>query len=246
MEAVIYSGIAGASSIVGILLVLRWRQWVLSHSHFVNSLAAGVIVGVAFVGLMPEAMEMCEHALAFVLAGFVAFYLVETVIVVHSGAEVHFHGDGREDHVHESHAWTAFAGLFLHSLVDGIVIGVGFEVSQSVGLMAAAGVILHELPEGATTFALLLNRLKPRTALWLSIAVGLATPVGAIVSVVVLPSMSKGVVGALLAVAAGSFVYVGASDLVPETHTKKGWVNAVFLVLGACLAFVMFELVHAH
>jgi zinc and cadmium transporter len=243
MEAVVYSLIAGGASVIGILLVMRWHEWTIRHSHLVNSLAAGVILGVAFFAIMPEAVEMAgEHALGFVLVGFVVFYVIETVAVLHSGAEMHFHGN--DDHAHASRGWTIFLGLFIHSLVDGIVIGMGFEVEHGVGILAAASVILHELPEGATTFVLLLDRLQRRTALILSVAVGLATPVGTLMTLAFLPKMGHGALGLLLAAAAGTFIYVGASDLVPETHTRKGWINAIFLIAGASAAFVMVQLVH--
>lgn len=242
MEAIFFSSIAGAASIVGIILVMRWHKWTIDHSHYVNSLAAGVILGVAFFNLIPEALEMTKHTFLFVLAGFVAFYLIETIVVLHAGPEIHFHmenDDSTHGHAHESRAWTIFVGLFFHSLIDGVVIGVGFEVSHELGMLAAMSVILHELPEGATTFALLLNRIGKRSALFLSVAVGLATPLGTLAGLAVLPGTGPGFLGIMLALAAGSFVYIGASDLVPETHTHKGWINAVFLIVGALMAYML-------
>ncbi len=244
MEAVFYSSIAGAASILGILLVVRWQDWTIAHSHFVNSLAAGVILGVAFFSLMPEALEMSRHALLFVLAGFMVLYVIETVVVFHSGAEIHF--DDKDDHGHSSRAWTVFTGLFLHSLMDGVVIGIGFEVSHELGMLAAVSVILHELPEGATTFVLLINRITQRLAVILSIAVGVATPLGAFVSLVALRGMGHETLGVMLALAAGSFIYIGASDLVPETHTRKGWINAIFIIAGAVLVYVLSHALHQH
>jgi len=244
MEAIFYSSIAGAASIMGVLLVVRWQDWTIAHSHFVNSLAAGVILGVAFFSLMPEALGMSRHALLFILAGFMALYVIETAVVFHSGVEIHF--DDKDDHGHSSRAWTVFTGLFLHSLIDGVVIGIGFEVSHELGMLVAVSVILHELPEGATTFALLINRITQRSAFMLSIAVGVATPLGALVGLAALPAMGHGTLGAMLALAAGSFIYVGASDLVPETHTRKGWINAIFIIAGAALAYLLSNTMRQH
>ena len=240
-EPLLFGAIAGATSILGTLLVLFWRDWTTKHSHFVNSMAAGLILGVAFLGLMPEAIELSPHALGFVLIGFMIFYVLETALVFHSGSEIHF--ESQHDRVSAGRAWVIFAGLFLHSFIDGIVIGVGFEVSHQLGLLAATSVILHELPEGISTFALLINRLDTRSTLRLSLAVCLATPLGAMLGMAVLPGMSPTSLGAVLAATAGSFVYIGASDLVPETHTHVGWINAVFLIAGAVLAYFLFQAV---
>jgi ZIP family zinc transporter/zinc and cadmium transporter len=125
-----------------------------------------------------------------------------------------------------------FTGLFFHSLLDGIIIGVGFEVDPKLGLLTSLGVILHELPEGVTTFSLLLNSIKRATALKMSIAVALATPLGALISLTFIGGLSEGMIGIMLAMAGGSFLYVAAADLIPETHGMKGLQNAGFLLLG--------------
>lgn len=97
-------------------------------------------------------------------------------------------------------------------------------------------VILHELPEGVTTFSLLVNIIKRKTALYLSLAVGLATPIGALVSLTFIGSLGEPTVGMLLAMAGGSFLYIGASDPIPETHEEKGLITAGSLFLGViCL-----------
>lgn len=237
MDALIYGAIAGAATLAGIALVLRWRDWTIRNSHVVNSLAAGAMMGVAFFSLLPEAAEMCKGAMPLALAGFVALYLVETVVVFHGGGEIHYEHEHDHGKSHESRAWTVFAGLFLHSLVDGLVIGVGFEVDHAVGVLAAGGVILHELPEGATTFALLAKHVSRRTALILSALVAVATPAGAAAGLAFLPGTSAPVLGGLLAVTAGTFVYVAASDLIPETHGRHSRVNAAVLLVGVALAW---------
>jgi zinc transporter ZupT len=246
MDAVFYGTLAGLSTVAGVLLVMRWHGWATTHSQYVNSLAAGLILGLAFLSLVPEAQELTNPRTSFlyVLAGFAVLYVVETLVVFHSGAERHFHGDDEHHHHDTAKAWTVFSGLFLHSFVDGLVIGIGFEVSHAIGLLAAAGVILHELPEGVTTFALLLTRIQRRTAFLLSLAVAAATPAGALFALAPLRGMGQDTVGALLAAAAGSFIYVGAADLIPETHARKGWINAVFFVGGIGLAYGLSRTVH--
>jgi zinc and cadmium transporter len=230
---IFYSTIAGLSTIVGIIMVILNEKWVLKHSRYVNSFAAGLILGIAFFHLFPESLELSENALLFIFIGFLFFYLLENVMVLHSGSEIHFTAKSNPQH---TKGMVMFSGLFFHSLLDGIIIGVGFEVNPKVGLLTSLGVILHELPEGATTFSLLINSIKEKTALKLSIAVALATPLGALISITFIGGLSESVVGLLLAIAGGSFLYIAASDLIPETHEEKGFVNAGFLLLGVlCL-----------
>jgi ZIP family zinc transporter/zinc and cadmium transporter len=128
-------------------------------------------------------------------------------------------------------------------LVDGVIIGVGFELDPKLGLITALGVISHELPEGVTTFSLLINSIKRKTALRLSMAVALATPLGALMSLTFIGSLPKEVIGLLLAVAGGSFLYIGASDLIPETHGEKGFVNAGFLLLGVVILYSLSKII---
>ena len=88
-----------------------------------------------------------------------------------------------------------------------------------------------------TTFSLLINSIKEKTALKLSIAVALATPLGALISLTFIGSLSESMVGLLLAMAGGSFLYIAASDLIPETHEEKGFINAGFLILGVLFLY---------
>ncbi|MEI6971577.1 MAG: ZIP family metal transporter [bacterium] len=243
MEPLLYSLMAASASVAGILLAMRWQGRVVHHSHIVNSLAAGVILGVAFLGLIPETCAMNIGALPFILVGFLALYLVETVVIFHGGAEMHY--EGGHTHVHSAKGLAVFAGLFIHSVIDGVVIGVGFSVSEPLGVLAAAGVTIHKLPEGAITCLLLINRTTRRRAFLLAMAVAFAAPVGTIAGLFLLPGIEPGTQGYLLALAAGSFLYIGASDLVPETHTEKAKQNAIFLIIGVVLAYLLEHVLHA-
>jgi zinc and cadmium transporter len=188
-------------------------------------------------------MSSAEGALAFAAIGFIVLYLLETVLVFHSGVEIHFHGtggDGRE----RARALVGFSGLLFHSQLDGVIIGIGFEIDEHLGFLTALGVILHEVPEGTTTYSILMGAVGKKAALWMSVAVAVATPVGAVLSLVAIPGMSESAVGGLLAVAAGSFLYVGASDLLPETHGRYGIQNAACLLGGGGLIYVIGRMLH--
>ncbi len=237
LNALLYAGIAGAATLVGISVV-RWKQdLAIKYSHYINSFAAGAMITIALAHLIPESVELTSNALLVVLASFIAFYLLEAIVVFHSGSAIHFY-DGCPRETHNTGP-VIFSGFFLHSLIDGFIIAIGFEVSLELGLFAAAGVILHELPEGITSFALLLRSIGRRTALSLSIAVALATPVGAAIALGPLSALSESGLGIMMAVAGGSFIYVAASDLIPETHEKGALQNAAFLLMGAGLLYFL-------
>jgi zinc and cadmium transporter len=236
-----YSSIAGLSTILGIILVLLKEKLVIKYSHYVNSFAAGLILGVAFFHLFPESLELYNNALLFILIGFLIFYLLENLMVLHSGSEIHFK---EKKHSRHTKGKVMFSGLFFHSFVDGIIIGIGFEIDFKLGLLTSLGVIAHELPEGVTTFALLINSLERKTALKLSIAVALATPLGALISLTFIKSVSQAIVGLMLAIAGGSFLYISASDLIPETHEEKGFVNAGFLLIGIISLYLLSKIIN--
>ncbi len=237
LNALLYGGIAGAATLAGISVV-RWKQdLAIRYSHYVNSFAAGALLTVALAHLIPESVELTSNALPVVLASFIAFYLLEAGVVFHSGSAIHFYeGSPRKT---RNKGPVIFSGLFLHSLIDGFIIAIGFEVSLELGLFAAAGVILHELPEGITSFALMLRSMTSRTALILSLAVALATPVGAAIALGPLSGLSESGLGVMMAVAGGSFLYVAASDLVPETHERDVLQNVAFLLVGAGLLYLL-------
>jgi len=239
---ILYSAIAGLSTLLGIALVIINEERVVRYSHYVNSFAAGLILGVAFFHLFPESLELSENALLYIFLGFLVFYLLENLMVLHSGSEIHFKGKRNPQH---TKGMVMFSGLFFHSLLDGIIIGVGFEIDPKVGLLTSLGIIMHEVPEGVTSFSLLITSIARNTALKMSIAVALATPLGALISLAFIGGLSESTVGLLLAMAGGSFLYIGASDLIPETHEEKGVANAGFLLLGILFLFSLSKMIRA-
>ncbi len=240
LSVLIYSLLAGLATLLGIGLLSLNEKPALRYSHYLNSFAGGVLLAVAFFHQMPEATELAgaKSAFLFVAFGFALLYILESILVFHSGVEVHYHGEG-DGGGHRSKALVAFAGLSFHSLLDGLIIGVGFGVDKRLGVLMAVSVILHEVPEGTTTFSLLMGSVSRKAALWMSVAVALATPVGAIISLVAVPELTEAATGKLLALAAGSFLYIAASDLVPETHGKQGLQNALCLLGGGALIYAM-------
>lgn len=243
LTTLFYSCIAGVATIIGIHLIIVHEQFAKKYSHHLMSFAAGIILATAFFHLIPESIELNSGSVYFILTGFLLFYLLESILLVHAGPELsHFEHAG-EDKLHVS-GQMAFLGLFLHSLIDGIIIGIGFEVDPALGMFTTFSIIMHELPEGITTYSLMIITESKKKALIKSYAVALATPIGAILSLLFIKTIPESVIGILLALASGTFIYVAASDLIPETHNHKGVSNIICLMGGVLLIYVVSNGVH--
>ncbi len=227
-----YSFIAGLSTIVGVLLV-RWAQnWTKRNSLYLISFAVGVLLAVAFFNLIPESTELYNQWYYPALAAILFFFILEQYITYHSCHE--------EECPVQPVAITSGLGIGLHSLIDGMVIAVGFEVSPTLGIITAMAVIFHELAEGVFSYTLFIHGgLSIRKSVFYSFLIALATPFGAVITFFLLKNISSGILGILLAFAAGSFIYIGAADLIPQTHKKSNLWNLLLVLLGVGFIFVL-------
>jgi len=220
-----FSIIAGIATLIGVTLVFYKEKWARANSIYLLSFAAGIMLATAFVHIIPESLELNKKGAAIaILAGILVFYFLQTFMMFHS------HEGTPEAH---QIGILALIGLTFHSLLDGVAIVAGFEVSNKIGVLTTLAVLLHELPEGVMTTVILLHSgMKKSKIFAYSILVALATPIGAIVSYFVLSGISRGMIGILLALAGGSFVYVAAVDLIPETQKELKFPNVASLIAG--------------
>ena len=232
-QILIYGLIAGAATLLGVYLVIINEAWARKNTIYLISFSAGILLATAIGHLIPEAQQLTPQAFIWFLASFLFFYIVEHSLILHSCQE-----DGTCP-VHPIDK-IALLGIGFHSLLDGIIIGVGFEISFNLGILATSSVLLHELPEGISTVSILLHNNYPRQkAIFLSFLVALATPVGAVISLLFVRAMSEGLLGILLAVAAGSFLYVASADLIPEIHKKSHFLNILLVILGVSFPYLV-------
>jgi len=235
-----YSSLAGLATFAGMALIL-WREpWSRKHSSSLVSYAAGVLLSVGILHLLPEAQGLSEYASLAILAAFIAFYFLEHHLFFHASheelhhASIEVHG-GHEHSCDNPHplGTVAFFGMTMHSLIDGMIIGTGFEVAPQLGTVAAIGVICHEVPEGIAMLSILLHYGygKSRAILFTAV-VALATPLGAMLTFTFIGALSPQGIGLLLAFATGSFIYIAASDLIPESHRARGWQGTLALCAG--------------
>jgi ZIP family zinc transporter/zinc and cadmium transporter len=205
--------VAAAATIVGGLFVVAKRLSgdILPH---IIAFGAGFMLAAAFLKMVPESMNLISSAPAWVLAGYVLAHLFEHTFTPH----FHFGEETHTEHmINPSVSVSAFVGLALHALFDGISISSGFMVSSSLGLFIALAVTLHKIPEGVTISSVMLaSGRNARTAMNSTVVLALATVLGTVVML----SLAR-FKGIALALSAGIATYVAATDLIPELNKLK-------------------------
>lgn len=238
LNVLIFGSLAGLATFVGIFLVVKKEKWVRDNLIYLLSFSAGILLSFSLIHLLPEAVAENKAGYLWTLGSFFVFYLIEHLLSIHHCEE------GKECENHESFSLISWIGLLVHSVIDGVVIGAGFEVSQTLGILSTLAVLLHELPEGISSMSVMLyGGYSIKEAVRQSSWVALATPIGALGTYFLLRNIDTSFLGILLAIAAGSFLYVAASDLIPEIHKKSKWGNIVLTLVGVLVPLVIEKLI---
>ncbi|MBN1170095.1 ZIP family metal transporter [Candidatus Micrarchaeota archaeon] len=183
-------------------------------AHVLMAFAAGTLLGGAFLHLLPESMEQSdpESVLLFAMAGFILFIFLE--------AYVHWHHCKKCD-IHPF-SYVMLAGDALHNFLGGLVLAASFLVSIPLGIATIIAIIAHELPQQLGIFGVLLKGgLSRNKAIIYSFLAQSTIILGALAGYV-LTGMIEGISMFLVPFAAGNFIYIAASDLIPEMHKSKG------------------------
>ncbi len=223
-------GSAGVVAGAGVLLLLPEAVWQRLIS-FLVSFAVGTLLGGAFLGLLPEALERAESLPVFstVLAGVVLFFILEKWVL------------WRHCHDPECPADRVAGELILlgdaiHNLFDGIVIAASFLSAPALGVSSALAVVAHEVPQEVGDFAILLHSGYGKgRALVYNLLSSSTTLAGAVIAYFALSAIQP-LVPYVLALSAASFLYIAMSDLVPGLHRvislRKAAVQVAFIVAG--------------
>jgi len=230
---ILISIIAGLSTVLGAYGVRYFNKWTKQNTTPIIALAAGIILATAFLELTPESVSLTNSWMMWTLGGFALFFILEQFMVMHACSNSLEPCDHASSH-------TAVLGIGLHSLVDGMLIGLGFEVSNTIGIIATLAVVAHEIPEGVFSYTLLSHgAVDNRTAMLYSWFVAMATPIGTILTVLIIHRISAPIVGILLAITAGNFIYIAATDLIPETHKQSARSSVVLVILGMAFVYLL-------
>lgn len=237
-STIFYSLIAAAATIAGTLLIFYYEDFTRRHSVYFISFAAGIMLATSFFHLMPEAEEISSNVPGWVLIGFLIFYIIQNFLIT-------LHPCTEEQCAVHRLGLMSFIGLAVHSLLDGVAIAVGFEVSSKIGLFTAIAVILHEFPEGLITTGILFHTGETRKKIWVySAVVALATPFGAAAAMVFVKNLSPDILGVALSLTAGSFIYLAAADLIPEIHKSNSKINSIVLLSGVFIILLLGKIFH--
>jgi len=235
--AVVLSLVTFFSTGLGGVAALRFRD----HLHLLLGFSAGAVLGVVFFDVLPEITAVQKAGAPVMLgtaAGYLAFFLLERYTALHQ-SRAHQHAATRE---HEPELGVLGAvGLSIHSFLDGVAIGVGFQASAFLGLTIALAVIAHDFTDGMNTVTVMLAHGNPvrRSARFLLL--DMTTPILGAASTLAI-RLPSAVLPYILAFFAGFLLYIGASDLLPEAREHKSPLVALATVAGMVLIFTVTRL----
>ncbi|PIQ76302.1 ZIP family metal transporter [Candidatus Peregrinibacteria bacterium CG10_big_fil_rev_8_21_14_0_10_49_24] len=245
----IFLSIFGVSlvSLVGVSL-LSVQHAVLERMllHFV-SFSTGAFLGNVFIHLLPEVMERsadAHEALLIVLGGIVLSFIVEKFIHWR-----HCHSLECEGHVHVAGKMVLF-GDAVHNILDGILIATAYLASIPLGIATTMAVFLHEVPQEIGDFAVLLHSgYSRKKALFYNFLSALTALLGG-ASVLFLSAQVDHIEKILLPIAAGNFLYIAGSDLIPELHKearpRQAVVQLIFMLAGIGLMYLLSQAAEVH
>lgn len=226
-------------SLIGVLVLFIDGELGKNKLMGLVALSAGGLLGGAFLHLIPESYaEFPAGSVSlYILSGVLASYLLEMVI-----GWRHCHIPTSEDHPH-TFAYVNLIGDAVHNFIDGLIISGAYMNSVTLGVSTTLAVILHEIPQELGDFGVLLYAgFKPRKALLFNLASALTSVLGALVALY-LRGYTEGITGFLLPFAAGNFVYIAGSDLVPELRDQKEVVKGLVQLGLMCLGVFLMYLV---
>lgn len=248
LVAALVSASAFASAVVGAFLALRIVRQVGPLIGF----GAGIRIGAAYFDLVPESVEhlgdSLDLAMLFTAVGFLAFYAIEKLTTIHVGHEAASELDHGEAH-HRHVGFLGAIGMSLHSLLDGVALAAGLIVGGGLGLVIAFVVVVHRFSDGIAVVSFLVASRTPRPEIWRWVAIVALAPVLGVILGLLIP-VPDVVLGGMLAIFAGFFLYIGAAELLPEAHRsgRSQWIVVATLAgVAAVYAFSAFAgMVGAH
>lgn len=226
---ILISFLAFIFTLLGGLFALKFKD----KLHLILGFSAGAIIGVAFFDLLPEALALSGEdfqlitTTTFVALGFVLYMILDRLILLHS---------------HEERTMLGAGSLSVHSFLDGVAIGIAFQVSSAVGAVVTAAVLVHDFSDGVNTVNMVLRNGGERKSAMKWLVLDAVAPILGVVSTLFF-TLSESTLGIILAIFTGFFLYIGASDLLPESHHNHPAIWTTFLtILGMLVMYVAITL----
>ena len=234
MQAIIFTLTTFFSTLLGGLFGIKHKD----HLHYLMSFTAGVLIAVSFFDILPEifrvnaqnSLDITPSMMAIVF-GFLFFHILEKSILIHHGHDSEYVTDQR----HPTIGLVSGLGLSFHSFLDGVGIGLGFGISPHLGVVIAIAVIAHDFSDGLNTVTLmLLNKNSVKKAVVLLLIDATAPVLGALSTI--LFKIPQHFLVIYLGFFLGFLLYIGASDLLPEAHSK----HSSYKLIGLTLLGILF------
>lgn len=237
--ALVYALVAAGANLAGGLVITTASPRGRVSQRLLIGFGAGFMLAVAFLAMVPHALEAGATGALGILVGYLLVHLTQHVFVPH----FHF---GEETHGKEMVGrWvgiSALLGLLLHTFFDGVAIASGFGVSAEMGLLIFTAILLHKIPEGVTIASIMIaSGNSSKRALASVVLLGLSTVVGVLLTGWLQPLEAHG-----LALSAGVTIYVAASNLVPEVQQERGIHYAASVFVGVALYYIAHTLLDGH
>jgi ZIP family zinc transporter len=219
---------------LGGLVAFRLRD----RLHIMMGLASGAVLGVVFFDMLPETFastNVPRWVLVGSAVGFLAYFLLERFTSLHAARE-------HEHHAAAPHApelgMVGASGLAVHSFLDGVAIGIGFQANFAAGMLIALAVLTHDFSDGLNTMTVMLAHGNTTRRSVAFLLLDMTTPLLGAASTLLI-QLPATVLPWLLAFFAGSFLYIGASDLLPEAREHKSSLVTVMPIVGMALIFLV-------
>jgi len=238
---------AFVSTMIGGFVALRFKD----KLHLILGFSAGAVLGVAFFDLIPESIDLgstfyeVSTITTIIGSGFLIYLILDRLVFLYGHTHEHDHHDlvafESAPESHEEHAIRrgilGAGSLVLHSFLDGLAIGLAFQVSAAVGVIVAIAVLVHDFSDGINTVNMILkNHGQNKQALHWLIA-GAVAPVLGVISTMFFQLPEQGL-SIVLALFSGFFLYIGASELIPESHhAHPKFLTTVMTILGMAVLY---------
>jgi zinc transporter ZupT len=227
------------STTLGGIVALRARD----RMHLILGFSGGVLLGLVAFDLLPEVFRLTTTTvfgvpavmLAFVV-GFLGLHILERSAGVHEPADSDY---GAHAHSHTRIGWLGSSGLVLHSFFDGVAIGLGFQVSNSVGFVVAIAVLTHDFADGLNTVGVMLRHGNDRKQAARMLAADAIAPVLGVLSTYLF-TLPDGALALYLGAFAGFLTYLAAADILPEAHSQHpSRLTLLATIGGAALMWIV-------
>jgi zinc and cadmium transporter len=235
IQIIISTILVSLISLIGILTLFFKDKFLNKIIFILISLSIGALLGGAFLHLIPEAIEIKEEIFLFVLVGFFSFFIIEKIF--------HWRHCHKTNCTVHSFAYINILGDIIHNFIDGIIIAAGFIASPIIGISSTLAIAIHEIPQELGDFGVLIYAgFSKKKALLYNFLSALTALIGGIFGFYLLSTFEQ-LMPFMLAIAAGGFIYIAASNLIPEIRKldsiKRTVINLIAITAGITIIYLL-------